>query len=61
MSRAVLDPQAADHLSKLCSMLGSAHDGERAVAAAKANEFVRRLGLTWRDIICRDKDKPRAP
>lgn len=51
MSGAVIDPHAADRLVKLCGMMGSDHAGERAVAAAKANELVRRLGLTWGDII----------
>ena len=32
-------------------MLGSEHDGERAAAAAKADAFVRSLGLSWGDVI----------
>jgi hypothetical protein len=46
-----LPQEAADRLTKLLGMLGSEHDGERATAAAKANAFVRAMGLTWRDII----------
>jgi hypothetical protein len=50
-SRALIDPHSAERLAKLCGMLGSEHDGERATAAAKADAFVRSLGLTWPDII----------
>ena len=50
-NRALLNPRAADHLTKLAGMFGSAHDGERANAAKLADDFVRRLGLTWRDVI----------
>jgi hypothetical protein len=32
-------------------MLGSAHDGERAAAALKADQHVRGLGLCWHDVI----------
>jgi hypothetical protein len=41
----------ADKLSKVCGMFGSAHDGERATAAALADRLVRDAGLTWPDII----------
>lgn len=40
-----------DRLRKLCGMLGSAHDGERAAAALKADQLLRDSGLTWRDVI----------
>jgi hypothetical protein len=39
-----------DRLAKLCGMFGSAHAGERAAAAAKADQLVRNLGLTWFDV-----------
>jgi hypothetical protein len=51
MSRALLNPKAADHLGKLCGMFGSEHDGERAAAARLADRHVKRLGLEWRDVI----------
>lgn len=41
---------ALAHLRKLCGLLGSEHDGERATAARKATEFLRTQGLTWQDI-----------
>jgi hypothetical protein len=50
-ARAQLDSHSADRLRKLCGMLGSQHDGERAAAAAKADAFVRSLGLSWGDVI----------
>jgi hypothetical protein len=48
---AILDPQTADRLAKLLGLLGSAHDGERAAAGAKADALVRERGLTWRQVI----------
>jgi hypothetical protein len=45
-----LTPDVLDRLMKLLGMLGSAHDGERAVAARKAHELIRRHGLTWSDV-----------
>jgi len=47
----LLDPSSASRLAKLCGMFGSTHEGERAVAAAKADALVRALGLTWHDVI----------
>jgi hypothetical protein len=38
-------------LAKFCGMLGSAHDGERAAAALKADGMVRAAGLTWLDVL----------
>jgi hypothetical protein len=49
--RALLDPHSADRLRKLCGMLGSDHDGERAAAALAADKLVRGLGLTWHQVI----------
>jgi hypothetical protein len=48
---AVLDPRASSKLAKICGLLGSDHPGERAAAAAKADEMVRSLGLRWADVI----------
>lgn len=50
MNRA-LDPASADRLKKILGLLGSAHDGERAAAGAKAHELIRSLGLTWQEVI----------
>lgn len=56
VSRALLNPRAADHLAKLCGMFGSDFDGEVLTAARMANEHVRRLGLSWGDVIGVDVD-----
>lgn len=48
------DQRSAEQLKvlvKICGLLGSKHAGERAAAAAKADGLVRRLGLTWPDVI----------
>jgi hypothetical protein len=49
--RALLNPQAVSHLAKLLGYLGSDHDGEIAAAGRKAHQFIRRLGLSWSDVI----------
>jgi hypothetical protein len=38
-------------LIKLCGLLGSAHDGERASAALKVSEFLTIRKLTWADVL----------
>ena len=40
-----------ERLAKLCGMFGSDAAGERAAAALKADELVRRHGLTWFDVL----------
>jgi hypothetical protein len=49
--RALLNPRAAEHLVKLCGLLGSDHPGEVANAGRAADQFIRRLGLSWHDVI----------
>jgi hypothetical protein len=56
-ARALLDSRSADKLVKICGLLGSNHDGERASAAAKADALVRSHGLTWADVV----SPPMAP
>lgn len=46
-----LDSPTLQRLAKLCGMLGSSHDGERASAAALADRLIREHGLTWPDVI----------
>jgi hypothetical protein len=50
-SRALVTPKIVEHLAKLLGMLGSDHDGEIANAGRAAHEFIRRFGLTWRDVL----------
>jgi hypothetical protein len=49
---AVLDAKVSQKLAKICGMFGSAHEGERAAAAALADRMVRELGLRWADVVC---------
>jgi hypothetical protein len=51
MSRALLNPKTAQHLARICGMFGSDHDGERAAAARLADQHIKRLGLSWRQVI----------
>jgi hypothetical protein len=46
-----LSSDSRDLLIKLCGMLGSEHQGERAVAALKASSFLRERALTWSEVI----------
>lgn len=57
---ALLDPRMAEKLARICGMFGSAHDGERAAAARKADQLVRAHGLTWNDVVCANKYSARA-
>jgi hypothetical protein len=50
-ARAMLNVRAAEHIIKLLGMLGSDHAGERAAAGLKADQFIRQLGVTWRDVV----------
>lgn len=40
----------AARFAKICGLLGSDHDGERAVAARKATEMLRAAGMTWQGV-----------
>ena len=51
MTAAALAPDHAAKLARICGMLGSAHEGERASAAAAADRLVRDRGLTWQLIL----------
>lgn len=48
---ALLDPNTAERLAKLCGMFGSDHDAERAAAARMAHRLVNERGLSWFDVI----------
>jgi hypothetical protein len=45
--------KSRDLLIKALGMLGSEHAGERAAAALKVEEQLKRLGLTWEQLIVR--------
>jgi hypothetical protein len=57
---ALLDPADVQRLAKICGRFGSDYDGERAAAAAKADELVRKRGLTWRDVLIPAETKPQS-
>src|SRR4051812_18279276 len=62
MSGAVaLPPDKRTRLVRLLGMLGSDFDGERAAAAAKADELVRDLGLTWDAVVASPALAPPPP
>ncbi len=60
MKLAALPAPTADRLAKVCGLLASSHDGERAAAAAKASEMLRAAGWSWRDLVERGA-KPAPP
>lgn len=47
---ALPDSQRA-RLAKLCGLLASDHEGERANAAAQASRIINESGTTWRDVV----------
>ncbi len=48
-----LHPRVADRLAKLCGLLGSDHEGERANAAALASRLLKDCGLSWAELVAR--------
>jgi hypothetical protein len=46
-----LPPAVADRLVKIIGLLGSAHAGEAASAAAAATRIIRSHGLTWQQLL----------
>jgi hypothetical protein len=47
----VTDNKTIQKLVKICGMLGSAYDGERAAAALMATQIINDLDLSWEDVI----------
>ena len=50
-----LPAPALDRLTKLCGLLGSDHDGERATAARMASNLLRQHRLTWAEVLKPDR------
>jgi hypothetical protein len=50
-NKAAPSGEVLTRLIKLCGMLGSEHDGERASAALKASKLLMENHLTWCDVI----------
>ena len=53
-----LAPSDVDQFGKLLGLLASDHDGERAVAARKASDFLRKRQLHWQDVAQQLKQVP---
>lgn len=51
MGRHAQAHETKDLLIKLCGLLGSEFEGERAVAALKATCLLRQAGLRWADVV----------
>jgi hypothetical protein len=47
----VRDERLFDRLAKLCGLLGSPHEGERAAAALKATELLGAMKMSWADLV----------
>jgi hypothetical protein len=47
-----MSPQDREHLCKLLGMLGSNYDAEVTAAGRKAHAHIKRLDLTWDDVVC---------
>lgn len=43
-------PNGLDKFRKVCGLLTSEHDGERATAARMATDILKQRGLTWADV-----------
>jgi hypothetical protein len=48
-----------DKFLRICGMLGSAFDGERASAALLASRMLKNAGLVWADVVCVPQPGPR--
>lgn len=46
-----MNAKELSRLRKICGLLASDHDGERAAAALRATSILRAAGLTWLDIV----------
>ncbi len=51
MEQSALSADARDLFVKLCGMLGSDQDGERATAARMATRFLHERSLTWDEVV----------
>jgi hypothetical protein len=55
-----LPAPANDRLTKLCGLLTSEHDGERATAARMASDLLRAHRLTWAEVLKPDRAPARS-
>ena len=55
-----LTPAERQRLARILGMLGSEHAGERASAALKAEEFRKKHGLTWAEMLAHSRHPGRS-
>lgn len=48
----MMDALTMARFRKVCGLLGSNHEGERAAAALKATAILKAAGKTWADVGC---------
>jgi hypothetical protein len=54
-----LSPPSRERLARICGLLGSDYEGERANAALAATRLLQRHGLTWGDLFSpKQPDEP---
>lgn len=57
----MIDQAAIDLIVKVLGMTGSVHDGEALAAIRKANDLLKRAGVSWRDVIALPQVPARPP
>lgn len=57
----MIDQAAIDLIVKVLGMTGSIHDGEALAAIRKANDLLKRAGVSWRDVIALPQVRARPP
>ena len=58
---ALLPAERLNKLAKVCELLASSHDGERAAAALQASRIVKAAGLSWSDLLQQPVAHAREP
>jgi hypothetical protein len=48
--QAMMDAKTIARFRKVCGLLGSTHDGERAAAGARATAMLKAAGKSWADV-----------
>ena len=56
-----LTPAERERLARILGMVGSEHAGERAAAGLKAEEFRKKHGLTWAEMLAQPPLRPEPP
>jgi hypothetical protein len=59
-TRAIRMDYSPTLLAAICAMFSSNFENERAVAAEKADRYLKSFGLTWQDLLCADRQSQRC-